>query len=118
MLKEGAEPNQKGLSHRFHNRDPWRNGDRKELTQSCRCGRAFIRVNRAAIPESLLSSECSAMKKGAFTRATQRRLGRFELADGGTIFLDEVGELPPDTQVALLRVLQGREFERVGGAQG
>jgi transcriptional regulator with GAF, ATPase, and Fis domain len=56
-------------------------------------------------------------EKGAFTGATQRRLGRFELADGGTIFLDEVGELPPDTQVALLRVLQEREFERVGGTQ-
>jgi transcriptional regulator with GAF, ATPase, and Fis domain len=66
---------------------------------------------------SLISSELFGHEKGAFTGATQRRLGRFELADGGTIFLDEVGELPPDTQVALLRVLQEQEFERVGGEQ-
>ena len=66
---------------------------------------------------SLISSELFGHEKGAFTGATQRRLGRFEMADGGTIFLDEVGELLPDTQVALLRVLQEREFERVGGAQ-
>jgi transcriptional regulator with GAF, ATPase, and Fis domain len=74
-------------------------------------------VNCAALPQSLIASELFGHEKGAFTGATQRRLGRFELADGGTIFLDEVGELPPDTQVALLRVLQEREFERVGGAQ-
>ena len=85
--------------------------------QSHRRGRAFIRVNCAAIPDSLLASELFGHERGAFTGATQRRLGRFELADGGTIFLDEVGELPSDTQVALLRVLQEREFERVGGAQ-
>ena len=85
--------------------------------QSHRSGRAFIRVNCAAIPESLIASELFGHERGAFTGASQRRLGRFELADGGTIFLDEVGELPPDTQVALLRVLQEREFERVGGAQ-
>jgi transcriptional regulator with GAF, ATPase, and Fis domain len=66
---------------------------------------------------SLISSELFGHEKGAFTGAMQRRLGRFELADGGTIFLDEVGELPPDTQAALLRVLQEREFERVGGTQ-
>ncbi len=65
----------------------------------------------------LISSELFGHEKGAFTGAMQRRLGRFELADGGTIFLDEVGELPPDTQVALLRVLQERELERVGGSQ-
>ena len=85
--------------------------------QSRRSGRPFIRVNCAAIPQSLIASELFGHERGAFTGASQRRLGRFELADGGTIFLDEVGELPPDTQVALLRVLQEREFERVGSAQ-
>src|SRR3954469_9980442 len=85
--------------------------------RSHRAGRAFVSVNCAALPPSLISSELFGHEKGAFTGATQRRLGRFELADGGTIFLDEVGELPPDTQVALLRVLQERQFERVGGAQ-
>jgi transcriptional regulator with GAF, ATPase, and Fis domain len=74
-------------------------------------------VNCAALAPALISSELFGHEKGAFTGATQRRLGRFELADGGTIFLDEVGELPPDTQVALLRVLQEREFQRLGGAQ-
>ena len=85
--------------------------------QSHRSGRAFIRVNCGAIPESLIASELFGHERGAFTGAAQRRLGRFELANGGTIFLDEVGELPLDTQVALLRVLQEREFERVGGTQ-
>ncbi|MCI0625622.1 MAG: sigma-54 dependent transcriptional regulator [Acidobacteria bacterium] len=85
--------------------------------QSRRSGRAFIPVNCAAIPQSLIASELFGHERGAFTGASQRRLGRFELADGGTIFLDEVGELPPDTQVALLRVLQEREFERVGSTQ-
>ncbi|MGH9829444.1 MAG: sigma-54 interaction domain-containing protein, partial [Blastocatellia bacterium] len=83
--------------------------------QSRRAGRAFVSVNCAALAPSLISSELFGHERGAFTGATQRRLGRFELADGGTIFLDEAGELPPDTQVALLRVLQEREFERVGG---
>ena len=82
---------------------------------SKRSDRAFVSVNCAAIPPSLIPSELFGHEKGAFTGATQRRLGRFELAEGGTIFLDEVGELPPETQVALLRVLQEREFERVGG---
>jgi predicted ATPase/transcriptional regulator with GAF, ATPase, and Fis domain len=85
--------------------------------RSKRSGRAFVSVNCAALAPSLISSELFGHEKGAFTGAIQRRLGRFELADGGTIFLDEVGELPPDTQIALLRVLQEREFERVGGAQ-
>ena len=83
--------------------------------RSQRTSRAFVSVNCAAIPRELIASELFGHEKGAFTGATQRRLGRFELADGGTIFLDEVGELLLDTQVALLRVLQEREFERVGG---
>src|SRR5467141_1389021 len=85
--------------------------------RSKRANRAFIRVNCAAIPPSLIASELFGHEKGSFTGALQRRLGRFESADGGTIFLDEVGEIPPETQVALLRVLQEHEFERVGGNQ-
>jgi transcriptional regulator with GAF, ATPase, and Fis domain len=80
-----------------------------------RARRAYIRVNCGGIPQSLIGSELYGHEKGTFTSATQRRSGRFELADGGTIFLDEVGELPMETQVALLHVLQEREFERVGG---
>jgi len=83
--------------------------------RSNRAARAFIRVNCAAIAPSLIASELFGHEKGSFTGALQRHLGRFESADGGTIFLDEVGEIPPETQVALLRVLQEREFERVGG---
>jgi PAS domain S-box-containing protein len=83
--------------------------------RSQRAGRAFVSVNCAAIPQSLIASELFGHEKGAFTGALQRRLGRFEMAEGGTLFLDEVGELPIETQVALLRVLQEREFERVGG---
>jgi formate hydrogenlyase transcriptional activator len=82
--------------------------------QSNRAARAFIAVNCAAIPPSLIASELFGHEKGAFTGATQRRLGRFEAASGGTIFLDEVGDLPPEIQIALLRVLQEREIERVG----
>jgi formate hydrogenlyase transcriptional activator len=83
--------------------------------RSARGSRAFVSVNCAAMPRELIASELFGHEKGAFTGATQRRLGRFELAHGGTIFLDEVGELPMETQVALLHVLQEREFERVGG---
>src|SRR2546425_3555061 len=96
-------------------------GTGKELIASAihkrskRSAKAFIRVNCAAIPPSLIASELFGHEKGAFTGALQRRSGRFESADGGTIFLDEVGELPHETQIALLRVLQEREFERVGG---
>jgi formate hydrogenlyase transcriptional activator len=82
--------------------------------RSKRAGRSFIGVNCGAIPTSLIASELFGHEKGAFTGATQRRLGRFEAANGGTIFLDEVGDLPPDIQIALLRVLQEREIERVG----
>jgi len=82
--------------------------------RSKRANRPFIRVNCAAIPESLIASELFGHEKGAFTGALQRRLGRFEAADGGTLFLDEIGDLPMETQIALLRVLQEREFERVG----
>jgi PAS domain S-box-containing protein len=85
--------------------------------RSKRANRAFIRVNCAAIPPTLIASELFGHEKGAFTGASQRRLGRFELADGGTLFLDEIGELPAETQSALLRVIQEREFERVGGTQ-
>jgi len=83
--------------------------------RSRRSARAFVSVNCAAIPRDLIASELFGHEKGAFTGATQRRLGRFELAEGGTIFLDEVGELPTETQIALLRVLQEHEFDRVGG---
>jgi len=85
--------------------------------RSNRVDRAFIGVNCAAIPQSLIASELFGHEKGAFTGATQRRLGRFESANGGTIFLDEVGDLPPEIQVALLRVLQEREIERVGSSK-
>ena len=98
-------------------------GTGKELIASAihkrskRSARAFIRVNCAAIPPSLIAAELFGHEKGAFTGAVQRRAGRFESADGGTIFLDEIGDLSPDVQVALLRVLQEREFERVGNSQ-
>ena len=85
--------------------------------QSNRSARAFIRVNCAAIPAALIASELFGHEKGSFTGAIQQRMGRFEAADGGTIFLDEVGDLPAETQIALLRVLQEREFERVGSVK-
>jgi formate hydrogenlyase transcriptional activator len=85
--------------------------------RSQRCSRPFVSVNCAAIPRDLIASELFGHEKGAFTGALQRRPGKFELAEGGTIFLDEIGELPAETQIALLRVLQEHEFERVGGNQ-
>ncbi|MGA3240612.1 MAG: sigma-54 dependent transcriptional regulator [Bryobacteraceae bacterium] len=96
-------------------------GTGKEVTaraihdRSPRAARPFIRVNCAAIPPSLIASELFGYERGAFTGAAQRHLGRFERADRGTISLDEIGDIPAETQVALLRVLQEREFERVGG---
>jgi DNA-binding NtrC family response regulator len=84
--------------------------------RSARRSKPFVSVNCAAIPQSLIASDLFGHEKGAFTGAVQRRAGRFEQAQGGTIFLDEVGDLPAETQVALLRVLQEREFERVGGS--
>src|SRR6266851_1219019 len=98
-------------------------GTGKELIASAihkrskRSAKAFIRVNCAAISPSLIASELFGHEKGAFTGALQRRIGRCEAADGGTIFLDEIGDLPAETQIALLRVLQEREFERVGSSQ-
>jgi transcriptional regulator with GAF, ATPase, and Fis domain len=90
----------------------------RAIHRQSRCSsRAFVSVNCAAIPRDLIASELFGHEKGSFTGALQRRLGRFELAEGGTIFLDEVGELPPETQIALLRVLQEHEFERVGGTR-
>jgi formate hydrogenlyase transcriptional activator len=85
--------------------------------RSDRVSRPFVGINCAAIPRDLIASELFGHEKGAFTGATQQRLGRFELANGGTIFLDEVGELPAATQIALLRVLQEHEFERIGGGR-
>jgi formate hydrogenlyase transcriptional activator len=85
--------------------------------RSDRSSRAFVSVNCAAIPRDLIASELFGHEKGSFTGAAQQRLGRFELANGGTLFLDEVGELPAETQIALLRVLQEHEFERVGGTR-
>jgi len=85
--------------------------------RSDRASRAFVSVNCAAIPRDLVASELFGHEKGSFTGATQQRLGRFELANGGTLFLDEVGELPAETQIALLRVLQEQQFERVGGTR-
>jgi len=84
--------------------------------RSPRSSRAFVSVNCAAIPQNLIASELFGHEKGAFTGAMQRHLGRFEIAEGGTIFLDEIGDLPAETQIALLRVLQEHEFERVGGS--
>ncbi len=85
--------------------------------RSDRASRAFVSVNCAAIPRELIASELFGHEKGAFTGAMQQRIGRFELANGGTLFLDEVGELSAETQIALLRVLQEHEFERVGGTR-
>jgi formate hydrogenlyase transcriptional activator len=85
--------------------------------RSNRATRAFVSVNCAAIPPTLVASELFGSERGAYTGAIERRLGRFELADGGTIFLDEIGDLPPETQIALLRVLQERTFERVGSGR-
>jgi PAS domain S-box-containing protein len=89
----------------------------RAIHRQSRSSRAFVSVNCAAIPRDLIASELFGHERGSFTGATQQRLGRFELAGGGTIFLDEVGELPVETQIALLRVLQENEFERVGGTR-
>jgi formate hydrogenlyase transcriptional activator len=90
------------IAHALHRRSP-------------RAGRALVKVNCAALPAELIGSELFGHEKGAFTGALQQRIGRFETAHGGTIFLDEIGELTPEIQIALLRVLQEKEFERVGG---
>ena len=85
--------------------------------RSYRSKKPLVKVNCAAIPRDLIASELFGHEKGAYTGALQRHIGRFELAEGGTIFLDEIGDLPAETQIALLRVLQEREFERLGGSQ-
>jgi transcriptional regulator with GAF, ATPase, and Fis domain len=85
--------------------------------RSKRNGKAFVKVNCGALAETLLESELFGHEKGAFTGAIKRKLGRFELADGGTLFLDEVGDMTPGLQLKLLRVLQEKEFERVGGEE-
>ena len=90
------------IAHAIHRRSP-------------RCDRALVKVNCAALPAELIASELFGHEKGAFTGAMQQRIGRFEAANGGTIFLDEIAELSPEIQVSLLRVLQEKEFERVGG---
>ncbi|MEZ5344657.1 MAG: sigma 54-interacting transcriptional regulator [Pyrinomonadaceae bacterium] len=84
---------------------------------SLRSKKPFVVVNCAALPEALIESELFGYEKGAFTGADKRKIGRFEMADGGTLFLDEIGDLPPQTQVKLLRVLQERKFERLGGTE-
>src|ERR1700751_4630453 len=86
-------------------------------SNSERRNRSLVKVNCAALPTGLIEAELFGHEKGAFTGAIEKRLGRFELAHGGTIFLDEIGEMPAETQITLLRVLQEREFERVGGSQ-
>src|SRR4029434_10072452 len=83
--------------------------------RSSRCDGPFVKVNCAALPSELIASELFGHEKGAFTSAMRQRIGRFEAANGGTIFLDEIAELSPEIQVSLLRVLQEKEFERVGG---
>src|SRR5437763_9375953 len=84
---------------------------------SPRAGKPFVKVSCAALPETLIEAELFGYEKGAFTGAQQRKQGRFDLAEGGTLFLDEIGELNPASQVTLLRVLQEREFERLGGTE-
>ena len=96
------EREKSSVAHAIHRRSP-------------RCDRALVKVNCASLPAELIASELFGHEKGAFTGALQQRIGRFEAANGGTIFLDEIAELSPEIQVSLLRVLQEREFERVGG---
>jgi len=102
MIRGESGTGKELIAHALHHHSP-------------RAGRAFVRVNCAALPETLVETELFGHERGAFTGAQARRKGKFEQADGGTLFLDEIGELSPSTQAKLLRVLQGREFERLGG---
>jgi Nif-specific regulatory protein len=102
MIRGESGTGKELIAHALHHHSP-------------RAGKAFIRVNCAALPETLVETELFGHERGAFTGAQARRKGKFEQADGGTLFLDEIGELSPSTQAKLLRVLQGREFERLGG---
>jgi len=96
---------------------PERTDCARDSQLSSRCGRSFIKLNCAAIPLDLLESELFGHERGAFTGAIAQKIGRFELADKGTLFLDEVGDIPPALQPKLLRVLQEQEFERLGSAR-
>jgi len=102
MIRGESGTGKELIAHALHHHSP-------------RAGKAFVRVNCAALPETLVETELFGHERGAFTGAQARRKGKFEQADGGTLFLDEIGELSPSTQAKLLRVLQGREFERLGG---
>jgi formate hydrogenlyase transcriptional activator len=122
-LKQVFRPGTEGGTHELHRVASGETGTGKELIArsihelSDRRNQTFVKINCSAIPTGLLESELFGHERGAFTSATAQRIGRFEIADGGTLFLDEVGDIPLDVQPKLLRVLQEREFERVGSSR-